>query len=247
MLNLSSNFLPTVPRRCFFVTCVSCYSVILSCLVRAALCGSPAGKGLTSWLSYIWYFFFFVTFPYGVLGLIVLIPTLRLLSYFGCDSLSLSPRFERGQNAVPLESCRFMKQKLFFSQQIYLLLLIRKFMYIDFDSINVTTSALFILQSVCPSFSSKRGKPRFPLERWALLDFLSSLNSYDEFYLYQQEMPELPMTHARFQKGTEGPDPPPPPWKITFSNTGPNSLKNHKANTPAFNVGASSACQQNAI
>ena len=31
------------------------------------------------------------------------------------------------------------------------------------------------------------------------------------------------------------------------SNTGPDPLKNHKATMPAFNVGSSTACQQNAI
>ena len=36
--------------------------------------------------------------------------------------------------------------------------------------------------------------------------------------------------------------------KIRFlSKTGPNLLSNHKATKPAFNVGPSSACQQNAI
>ena len=55
---------------------------MLSCLFNAAL-WSPAGKGLTSWLSCVWCF---VTFPCGVLGrvwyLIVFIPDLCLLTYF---------------------------------------------------------------------------------------------------------------------------------------------------------------------
>ena len=43
-----------------------------------------------------------------------------------------------------------------------------------------------------------------------------------------------------------------PPDKITknigfISNTGPDTLKSHKAAKQAFNVGPSSACQQNAI
>ena len=45
--------------------------------------GSPAGKGLTSWLSCVWCFIIFVTFPWCVLGrvwcLIVLIPDLCLI------------------------------------------------------------------------------------------------------------------------------------------------------------------------
>ena len=32
-----------------------------------------------------------------------------------------------------------------------------------------------------------------------------------------------------------------------LSNAGPDPLKNHKATKPAFNIGQSSACQQNAI
>ena len=59
--------------------------VMLSCLFIAAL-WSPAGKGLTSWLSFVMVNCVFVTFPYGILGqvcyLIVLIPDLCHLSYF---------------------------------------------------------------------------------------------------------------------------------------------------------------------
>ena len=48
-----------------------------------------------------------------------------------------------------------------------------------------------------------------------------------------------------------GQEPPPPPWKITkigfLSNTGPDPLKNLKATKPEFNVGPSSARQQNTI
>ena len=47
---------------------------------------SPAGKGLTSWLSFVMFNCAFVTFPCGILGqvwsLIVLIPDLCHLSYF---------------------------------------------------------------------------------------------------------------------------------------------------------------------
>ena len=64
-----------------------CYFCIvffmLSRLLIAAL-WSPAGKGLTSWLSFVVLIFMFVTFPFGILGqvwyLIVLIPDLCPLS-----------------------------------------------------------------------------------------------------------------------------------------------------------------------
>ena len=59
--------------------------VIISRLFIAAL-WSPAGKGLTSWLSFVLLNCVFVTFPCGNLGqaryLIVLIPDLCHLSYF---------------------------------------------------------------------------------------------------------------------------------------------------------------------
>ena len=59
--------------------------VMLSCLLIAAL-WSPAGKGLTSWLSFVVLICMVVTFPFGILGqvwyLIVLIPDLCPLSYF---------------------------------------------------------------------------------------------------------------------------------------------------------------------
>ena len=54
-----------------------------SCLFIAAL-WSPAGKGLTSLLSFVVFYFDFVTFPCGILGqvwyLIVSIPDLCCLS-----------------------------------------------------------------------------------------------------------------------------------------------------------------------
>ena len=47
---------------------------------------SPAGKGLTSWLLFVMFIVFFVTFPCGILGqvcyLIVSFPDLCHLSYF---------------------------------------------------------------------------------------------------------------------------------------------------------------------
>ena len=67
--------------------CHLCFmSVILSCLFLAAL-WSPAGEGLSSWLSYMCdVFLCFVTFLYGVLGqvwyLILSTPDLCFLLYF---------------------------------------------------------------------------------------------------------------------------------------------------------------------
>ena len=69
--------------------CYLCFmSVMQSCLFLEAV-WSPAGKGLTSWLSCMWCSCVFVTFPYGVITvmgqvwfLIVLIPDLCLHSYF---------------------------------------------------------------------------------------------------------------------------------------------------------------------
>ena len=59
--------------------------VMRLCLFVAALL-SPAGKELTSWLSFVWFNCVFVTFPCGILGqvwyIIVSIPDLCLLSYF---------------------------------------------------------------------------------------------------------------------------------------------------------------------
>ena len=65
--------------------CYLCIAVILSRLFIAAL-RSPAGKELTSWLSFGTFNCFFFTSPCGILGqmwyLIVLIPDLCFLSYF---------------------------------------------------------------------------------------------------------------------------------------------------------------------
>ena len=63
--------------------CLLCLCV---CLFNCALLRSPAGKGLTSWLWFVVYNYEFVTFPLGqgqVWYLIVLIPDLCTLSYFG--------------------------------------------------------------------------------------------------------------------------------------------------------------------
>ena len=65
-----------------FLSCV-CYA--FACLFIDALL-SPAGKGLTSWLSLVMSYCVFVIFPYGLLGqvwyLIVSIPDLCPLFYF---------------------------------------------------------------------------------------------------------------------------------------------------------------------
>ena len=59
--------------------------VMLSRLLIAAL-WSPAGKGLTSWLSFVVLNCVVVTFPFGILGqlwyLIISLPDLCPLSYF---------------------------------------------------------------------------------------------------------------------------------------------------------------------
>ena len=64
--------------------------VMLLCLFIAAL-WSPAGKGLTSLLSFVMLNCVFVTFPCGILGqvwyLIVSIPDLCHLSYFDSNSM----------------------------------------------------------------------------------------------------------------------------------------------------------------
>ena len=55
---------------------------------------SPAGKGLTSWRSFVMFYCVFVTFPCGILGqvwyLIAAIPDLCHLSYFQHSPLDLT-------------------------------------------------------------------------------------------------------------------------------------------------------------
>ena len=53
--------------------------LFMSCVCHAfAALWSPVGKGLTSWLSFVMFNCVFVTFPFGILGLVwyltVLIP-----------------------------------------------------------------------------------------------------------------------------------------------------------------------------
>ena len=55
--------------------------VMLSRLFIAAL-WSPAGKGLTSWLSFVMFNYVFVTFPCGILGQVwYLIVSITFLTY----------------------------------------------------------------------------------------------------------------------------------------------------------------------
>ena len=70
------------------------------------------------------------------------------------------------------------------------------------------------------------------------MDFIK----FKDEYLLHKDM-------CRSRGGTGGLHPPLENYKnIGFlSNTGPDLLKNHKATKPAFNVGPSSACHQNAI
>ena len=71
---------------------MSCFLLSFhACLFIDAL-SSPAGKELTSWLSFKTSYYKVVTFPFGILGqvwcLIVSIPYLCSLSYF--DKLNLA-------------------------------------------------------------------------------------------------------------------------------------------------------------
>ena len=76
---------------CFFYS-VLCLLCLCECLFICAL-WSPAGKGLTSWLSFVVSICEFVTFPIGILGqvwyLIVSIPDLCTLTYFDFKILSI--------------------------------------------------------------------------------------------------------------------------------------------------------------
>ena len=100
---------------------LSCVSHVFAS--HAAL-WSPAGKGLTSSLSFVMLNCVFVTFPCGILGqvwyLIVLIPDLCSLSYFGPMKRFLKEFFEKHnfekvgskqQNQEKLPSMRMVKCK----------------------------------------------------------------------------------------------------------------------------------------
>ena len=66
------------------------------CLLRLFICAlcSPAGKGLTSWLSFVVSNCVFVTFPFGILGqvwyLIVSIPDLCILTFFYLHAIKVA-------------------------------------------------------------------------------------------------------------------------------------------------------------
>ena len=113
-------FLLTIPMRYFFVDhlCYLClvfclivsnpdlcplsYFVILLCLFMSAL-WSPAGKGLTSWISFVMFNCVFVSFLHGILGqvwyLIVSILDLYQLSYFDSIArLQKHPKFNCHQS-----------------------------------------------------------------------------------------------------------------------------------------------------
>ena len=65
--------------------CYSCLVFVMLSRLFIATLWSPAGKGLTSWLSFVMFGYVFVTFPCGILGpvwyLIASIPDLCYLSY----------------------------------------------------------------------------------------------------------------------------------------------------------------------
>ena len=86
----SKILLLTVPRRYFFG---GSFVLFLYCVCHAfpsahccLIIWSPAGKGLTSWLSFVVLNCVVLTFPFGILGqvwyLIVSIPDICPLSYF---------------------------------------------------------------------------------------------------------------------------------------------------------------------
>ena len=86
----SKIFLLTVLRRTSFADHLYYLCLVFVMLPRLFIAAlwSPAGKGLTSWLSFVMFNCVFVTFPCGILGqvwcLIVSIPDICHLSYFVC-------------------------------------------------------------------------------------------------------------------------------------------------------------------
>ena len=74
------------------------FCIVLVMLLRLLIAAlwSPAGKGLTSWLSFVVLNCVVVTFPFGILGrlwyLIISLPDLCPLSYFHtvCIALHIS-------------------------------------------------------------------------------------------------------------------------------------------------------------
>ena len=97
------------------------------------------------------------------------------------------------------------------------------------------------------------------------IDFLATRSNIMRYHIQQVLLHSLNVVpicktdgifpHAWIQRGGRGPDhhpPPPSPEELQkyigfLSNTGPDTLKNHKAIKPAFNVGPSFANQRNAI
>ena len=72
-----------VDHLCFSILCLLCiYAPLFICDLW-----SPAGKGLTSWPSFVVSNFDFATFPIGILGqvwyFVASIPNLCTLTYFG--------------------------------------------------------------------------------------------------------------------------------------------------------------------
>ena len=84
--------------------------VMLSRLSIAAL-WSPAGKGLTYWLSFVMFNCVFVTVLYGILGqewcLIASIPNLCHLSYFYINAF-LQATLEILQKVAPKMVCQYV-------------------------------------------------------------------------------------------------------------------------------------------
>ena len=78
---------------CFSVLCLLCLCA------RLFICAlwSPAGKGLTSWLSFVVPNYEFFYFPFGILGqvwyLIVSIPDLCTLTYFHQNTADLDVKY----------------------------------------------------------------------------------------------------------------------------------------------------------
>ena len=76
--------------------CYICLVVVMLPGLFIASLWSPAGKGLTSWLSFVMLNFVFVTFQCGVLGQVwclnVLVPDLSLFYYFQGNSTKTATR-----------------------------------------------------------------------------------------------------------------------------------------------------------
>ena len=79
----------------FYVFSVLCLLCLCARLFICAL-WSPAGKGLTSWLSFVVSICEFITFSIGILGqvwyLIVSVPDLCTLTYCNCQNNILNQR-----------------------------------------------------------------------------------------------------------------------------------------------------------